>query len=108
MYVAGPRWRRGFKSNGRAVLGVPERHSVAVQAKRGVFYRYCLNFTELVARPVHGVARYRPAQVPEVDSNLVRPAGEWCDTQECCPVRSPFDHFEFCESLDTGIWIYHA
>ena len=70
-------WR--FKRHTIAVLRVRERQLGSVQAEWFIFNCEGLQFAELVIGKVHRIADDGPAEVPEVDSDLIRSSGSWRD-----------------------------
>ena len=90
--MACPIGERRFKRDFAFVYGVFEREFPGEKVQGAVGGGDGLGFAQALTGEVKGVAQDGPAEVPEMDSDLVGAAGVRGDLQECCAIGMAMQH----------------
>src|SRR4051794_22026405 len=71
-----------------------ERYAVGMKAERRIAKRMGLLVAEVMIWQIRLFALDRPAEVPQVDSDLVGASGDWSRFDERCAVGKTMEHLE--------------
>ena len=82
-----------------------ERDALSQQTERRRSERVRLRVTELLMRQINLIAADRPAKLPEVDSDLVRAAGDGDDLEQRSAVGEAFEDREVRARGEAGVFV---